>query len=105
VKIKVLHKYILIKPDDMEYQCDDSTTVLKTLKDPNRKIILPDRNTLEKISPFGTVVQQGSKVTQCKVGDRVYFDRFADEPWWYFEDGVKYRVICEHYLRAIVEED
>lgn len=106
MKIRPLNKTLVILPDPNDYQCDDSITVLNTLKDPDRKIILPERNTLEKISAFGTVVAAAEDCWYPYLkGQKVFFDRFFDEPVWYEEDGVKYRIIKEHYVKAIVEDD
>jgi co-chaperonin GroES (HSP10) len=106
MNLRPLNKTIVILPDRNDYQCDDSLTVLNTLRDPDRRIILPEHNTLEKISSFGTVV---AAANDCwypyKKGQKIFFDRFADTPLWHEEDGVKYRLIKEHYVKAIIEDD
>ena len=86
-----LHDNLIIEPDPIEKY--------KGL------VILPDKNTEEKISPFAKVVSFGSG---CKynyhICRRILFDRFADEPMYIKENGKKLRIIKESYIHAVIED-
>lgn len=67
-------------------------------------IVLPDKNSEEKISHYATVVSCG---THCKykfkTGQRIVIDRFFDKPQYLISEGKKYRLIKEHYVHAVLE--
>lgn len=68
------------------------------------KIAMPEKNSEEKISPYGTIVTWGSKCHyKYHVGQRVVIDRFKDRPQYLECEGKKYRIIKEHYLHAVLE--
>ena len=68
------------------------------------KISLPEKNSEEKISPYGTIVTWGSKCHyKYHVGQRVLLERFKDRPQYLECEGKKYRIIKEHYLHAVLE--
>lgn len=68
------------------------------------EIALPDKNSEEKISPYATIISAGAKCKYpWKKGQRIVFDQFFDKPQYLHEGGKKYRLIKEHYIRAIVE--
>lgn len=87
---KPLNDVIIIDPDPIEkYQ---------------GKIIMPEKNSEEKISPYGNIVSWGNDCKyKYKKGQRVMIDRFFDRPQYLVSEGKKYRLIKEHYLHAIVE--
>lgn len=67
-------------------------------------LVLPDKNSEEKISPFATIVSCGSKCHyDFKVGQRIVMDRFFDKPMNFEYEGKKYRFIKEHYIHAVLE--
>ena len=67
-------------------------------------IIAPEKNSIEKISSYGTIISWGSKCNhKFKVGQRVMIDRFKDKPQYLECEGKKYRIIKEHYLHAVLE--
>lgn len=67
-------------------------------------IVLPEKNSEEKISPYGTIVTWGNKCHyKYEVGQRVMIDRFKDKPQYLECEGKKYRIIKEHYLHAVLE--
>ena len=67
-------------------------------------LVMPDKNSEEKISPYGTIVSWGNKCRyKYKLGQRVVIDRFYDRPQYLECEGKKYRLIKEHYLHAVLE--
>lgn len=67
-------------------------------------IAIPDKNSEEKISPYGTIVSWGSRCHyKYQVGQRVMIDRFFDKPQYLETEGKKYRMVKEHYLHAVFE--
>lgn len=69
-------------------------------------IVLPEDNSIEKISPCARVIDKGEKCKgDFKIGDRVIIQRFFDKPF-YIEKGEKrLRVIREHYIHAVISDD
>lgn len=68
-------------------------------------IALPDKNSVEKISPYATIISAGPRCKYpWKKGQRILFNQFSDKPQYLEQDGVKYRLIREHYIRGIVVE-
>jgi len=67
-------------------------------------LVIPEKNTIEKISAYGTIASWGDK---CKykyhVGQRVVIDKFFDRPQYLLCEGKRYRLIKEHYLHAVLE--
>ncbi|MBU2052570.1 hypothetical protein KKH13_05175 [Patescibacteria group bacterium] len=69
-------------------------------------LILPDKNSEEKISAFAIVVSAGPKCNyKFKNGQRVLIDRFIDKPYNFILDGKKYRFIKEHYVHGVLENE
>ena len=69
-------------------------------------LVMPEKNTIEKISPYATIVSAGEG---CKhvymVGQRILIDKFADKPMNFEFEGKKYRFIKEYYIHGVVEDD
>jgi len=89
-----LNNVVIVKPDPIEKL--DSV------------IIAPDKNTVEKISPYGTVVSWGNKCHyKFKVGQRVLFHSVNSpehcKPMYLEVEGEKYRIMKEDYIHAILE--
>jgi len=67
-------------------------------------IIMPEKNSEEKISNFATVVSYGPKCYyKYHVGQRIIIDRFRDRPQYVISEGKKYRLINESYIHAVIE--
>lgn len=87
---KPLNDVLIVEPDPIEKY--------------SGLIVMPEKNSEEKISPWATVIRVGPKCeTKFKPGQRILFDRFFDKPQWLYEGTKKYRLIKEHYVHAIVE--
>ena len=100
-----MNKTVIIECEANTYQCDDSPEAMKVLMDVDRKIILPEHNTLEKVSSYGRIVRAANDCDfPFKIGQRVCYDRFRDTPLWHYEDGKRYRIIKEHYIHYVEEE-
>lgn len=71
-------------------------------------IVLPQKNSEEKISPFGTIVTFGNKCKYpLKVGQRVRVHSVNSpeytKPQYLECEGKKYRLVKEHDLLAVFE--
>lgn len=65
-------------------------------------IILPEKNTVVKISNLGKVLAKGPKcVNEFKVGDRVMFQHFGGVS--INRDGKKLRMLRELEINAVIE--
>lgn len=71
-------------------------------------IVMPQKNSEEKISPFGTIVSWGSKCKYSyKIGQRIkvpgveYWD--YRQPQYLISEGKKYRMIKEEEVFVIFE--
>ena len=72
-------------------------------------IVLPDKNTEEKISPFATIVSWGNKCrNRYFVGQRVIMPTVNSDsyerPFNFEFQGKKYRFIVESRLHAVIED-
>ena len=71
-------------------------------------IIIPERNSMLKRSPFGTIVSCGSKCDyDFKKGQRIVLDRWFEEgkDGYFMMDDKRYRFIKEHYVHGVLEDD
>lgn len=67
-------------------------------------IVLPDKNTEEKISPFATVVSWGPGCRYSfKKDQRIIMDRFRGTPFNFIYNEKKYRFITEDDIHAVIE--
>jgi len=71
-------------------------------------ITLCDKNSIEKISPFATVVSFGSKCrNSLKVGQRIMLPTVNSpeymQPFNFIFEGKKYRFIREQEINAVLE--
>lgn len=67
-------------------------------------IIMPEKNSEEKISPFATIVSYGPKCQyQFRIGQRIIIDKFRDKPSNFELNGKQYRFINEAYIHAVIE--
>jgi hypothetical protein len=100
-----MNKTLIIELEENVYQTD-SEKIAQVLNAKDRKIILPEENTLEKISDHAKVIRAaGDCFYPYKKNQRICYDQFKDTPVWYEEDGKKYRIIKEHYVRFVYEDD
>jgi len=95
MRLRPLNNVLIVEPDPIEkYQ---------------GMIVLPDKNSEEKISPFATVVSWGNKcVYKYKIGQKVVMPTVnafkGESPSYFFLDGKKYRFIVEHMLNGVIED-
>lgn len=102
--LRALNDTVIIIPDSEMIAIDESQNVLDSVK--RGLIHIPEKNMLMKLSNTATVVSRGPKCKyQFKEGDRIYYDQFFDKPMWHTCDGIRYRIILEHYIRAVIEND
>ena len=84
--------------------------VIVILPDENEKpdtfLHLPEKNSEEKISPYGTIISYGPEVKNeaIKPGVRILYQRFRDKPSWVWEDDIRYRFITEDYILAVIHD-
>lgn len=91
MRLRPLNDTIIVEPDPIERY--------------EGLIKIPDKNSLEKISPFATVVSYGPKCSyKFRVGQRIVIDRFFDKPFNFVMDGKKYRFINESYVHCVFED-
>ena len=72
-------------------------------------IVLSDKNSVEKISPYATVVSWGNKCTNhFKVGQKILLPTVNspeyETPLNFIIDNKKYRMIRERLINAIIED-
>lgn len=93
MRIRPLNDTVIIEPDPKVKEID---TFLE----------LPEKNSLEKRSHYGTVVSFGSK---CKYkfheGQRIILDRWSvyGNDTYFIWEGKKYRFIREQEINAVIE--
>jgi co-chaperonin GroES (HSP10) len=99
--LRALNDTVIVLPDGELLAVDDNQNVLDAIK--SGLILLPEKNQLMKLSNTATVVSRGPKCKyDFKEGDRIYYDQFFDKPMWHEVDGFRYRIILEHYIRAVI---
>ena len=103
MSLRPLGDTVIIEADEELIPVDTSQKVLDAVN--SGLLVLPEKNMLMKLSNTGTVVSWGSKCTApFKIGCKIFYDQFTDTPYWYYCDGKKYRIIKEHYVRAIIDD-
>lgn len=101
MKLKPLNKTIIIKCEENINEVD-SKPIADALK--SGIIVLPENNTIQKISDHGRVIRAADDcVYPYLKNQRICYNQFADTPVWYNEDGVRYRIIKESYVRWVYE--
>ena len=92
MKLRPLNNVLIIEPDPIERH--------------QGLIDLPEKNSLEKISSFATVISCGPRCNyKFKPGQRIFFDRFRDTPLTLKFNGKLIRVIYEDYALGVFEDD
>ena len=89
---------MLLKPDPREIMCKNPE-IERIINE--GLIKLPEANSLEKVSSWGTIVAMGPKCySGLREGNRVRISKNLESasPYWYIENGVKYRWVKESDL-------
>jgi len=103
MKLRPLNKTLVIELEENVNEVD-SPAIANALK--SGLIVLPEKNTISKISPYAKVIRAANDcIYPYKKNQRICYDQFADTPVWYEEEGKKYRLIKEHYIRWVYEDD
>ena len=103
MKLRPLNKTLIIELEE-NINVTDSKVIHDALK--GGLILLPENNSIEKISDHAKVIRAaGDCFYPYKKNQRICYDQFKDTPMWYEEDGKKYRIIKEHYVRFVYEDD
>ena len=105
MKLRPMNKTLIIELEKMMYSVEEST-IAKVLNDPERKIVLPEHNTIEKVSDHARVVRAANDcVYPYKKNQRICYKNLDTTPVWYEEEGKKYRLIKEWDVNFIYEEE
>jgi len=90
MKLRPLNDTVIIEPEGIEKY--------------EGLIKLPDSNSIEKISPFASVVSYGPKCKHnFKIGQKIIISQFRDKPFNLIVNGTKQRIIKEHYISGVLE--
>jgi len=91
MRLRPLNDVVIVKPEPIERH--------------EGLIKLPDKNTVEKISPWATVISCGPLCNyKFKHGQRIRYERHRDTGRYEYIDGVKHRIIYEDYVQLVEEE-
>ena len=105
MKLRPLNKTLVLELEKMSYQVEEGN-ISKVLNDPERKIVLPEHNTIEKVSDHARVVRAANDCTYpYKKNQRICYKNLDTTPVWYEEEGKKYRLIKEWDVNFIYEDD
>jgi hypothetical protein len=105
MKLRPMNKTLVIEVEGLTYQVEEGA-ISKVLNDPNRKIVLPEHNTLEKVSDHAKVIRAANDcVYPYKKNQRICYKNLDTTPVWYEEDGKKYRIIKEWDVNFVYEDD
>lgn len=100
MRLRPLNDTVIIEPEGEMMAVDDCQSTLDAVH--SGLILLPDKNSMMKISNHGKVISYGSKCHyKFKIGQKIIYDQFADVPVWH----EKYRIIKYHYIKAVYEDD
>jgi co-chaperonin GroES (HSP10) len=92
MRLRPLNRVLIIEPDPIERH--------------QGLLVLPDRNSEEKISSKATIISVGPDCDkQFKPGQRIAIKRFFDTPSTFKMDGKKYRFIEDHYILGFLEDE
>ena len=103
MRIKPLNNYIVLEMEN-DYVMDNNPEISRIVKE--GKVLLPEKNTLEKVAAWGRVAVAGNGcIYPFKKLDRVMIEHnlYNSFPYWYEEGGKMYRIVKESML-ALVEE-
>ena len=103
MKLRPMNKTLVIECEGM-INSVDSKVVADALA--SKIIILPEYNTIEKLSDHAKVIRAANDCYYpYKKNQRICYDQFKDTPVWYEEGKKKYRLIKEHYIHWVYEDD
>jgi len=98
-----MNKTLVIECEPLEIQ-DLNKDCIDAIKE--GRIVLPEKNMTEKLSKYARVIRAANDcVYPYKKNQRICYDQFKDTPVWYEESGKKYRLIKEHYIHWVYEND
>lgn len=102
MRLRPLNDTVIIEPDLTAMAVDDSQVVLDAV---NRGlIIIPEKNTVLKISNKAKVVSYGPRCDyKFTTGQEIIYNQFADTPVWVTIEDQRYRLIKYHYVSAVYE--
>lgn len=100
IGLRPLNRTLVIECEEDLIPVDLSPTVINAVK--SGLIVLPDKNTLMKLSDHAKVVRAANDCHYPYLkGQRICYDQFRDSPVWYRHNGKKYRLIKEWYIRWV----
>lgn len=103
MRLRPLNDTVIIEVEGDLMAVDTDQKVLDAVK--SGIIALPDKNMLMKISNHAKVVSASPKCHyRFKPDQRIIYDQFADTPVWVTMENKKYRIIKEHYVKAVYED-
>ena len=101
MSLRPLHDTLVVEHEDSEL-VDVNESSHDAIK--SGLLVIPEYNSLEKISQFAKVVSYGPKCKhKFQIGQRIMIERFRDTPYWVYVEGKKYRLIRESYVLATIE--
>lgn len=104
MRLKPLNKTLVIELEDLKPVDLQDPKIEEIVK--RGLIILPERNMIMKISDHAKVIRAANDCDYpYKKNQRICYNQFFDEPVWHEEDGKKYRLIKEWYIRWVYEDD
>lgn len=102
--LRPLKKTLIIRCEEGLIPVDLNPKVTEAVR--NGLILLPDKNTLMKLSDHAYVVRAADDcIYPYKKGQRICYNQFFDEPLWHWYKGKKYRIIKEWYIHWVYEDD
>ncbi len=105
MKLRPMNKTIILEVEGLGYQVEEKV-IADVLNAKDRRIILPEHNTLEKVSDHARVVRAANDCFYpYKKGQRICYKALDTTPVWYEEEGKKYRLIKEWDVNFIYEDD
>ena len=105
MKLRQMNKTLILELEPMVNAVEEKV-IADVLNDPDRRIVLPEHNTIEKISDHGKVVRAANDCFYpYKKNQRICYKNLDTTPVWYEEEGKKYRLIKEWDVNFIYEDD
>ena len=103
MKLRPLNRTLIIELEENMNQVD-SKVIANALK--SKLIILPENNTIEKISDHARVIRTADDCQYPYLkNQRICYKHLDTTLVWYEENGKRYRIIKEWDVNFIYEED
>lgn len=103
MRLKVLNQFLLIEPAADLVPIDSDSRIEEIIK--RGLIVIPEKNTALKLSPYAKIIKAGKS---CKFkweeGQRILYDQFLDQPFWFFDNGKRYRFITEWQILGTLDD-